>query len=140
VTAGKLGLSRRVAQQDQREAAAEADAQRYRVLNAVRSLYYEALGAQRTVEVRTQLAALARQAVQISRELANVGQADRPDLAAAEIEAERIELELVTARYSLDRVWRQLAAVVNNPSLRPAALEGNLEDLPKQARKNKIAH
>ena len=131
VTAGKLGLSRRVGEQDQREAVAEADAQRYRVLNAVRSLYYQALGHQRTIEVRTQLAQLARQAVRISQELANVGQADRPDLAAAEIEAERIELELLTAQYDRDQTWRQLAAVVNNPSLTPAPLAGNLEELPK---------
>lgn len=131
VTAGKLGLSKRVAEQDQREATAEADAQRYRVLNAVKLLYYQALGNQRTIEVRTQLAQLARQAVRISQELANVGQADRPDLAAAEIEAERIELELMTAQYERDQTWRQLAAVVNNPSLTPTQLAGNLEDLPK---------
>jgi cobalt-zinc-cadmium efflux system outer membrane protein len=131
VTGGKLGLSRRVAEQDQREATAQADAQRYRVLNAVRSLYYQALGNQRTIQVRTQLAQLARQAVQVSRELANVGQADQPDLAAAEIEAERIELDLVTAQYERDRTWRQLAAVVNNPALLPSPLDGDLENLPK---------
>ena len=51
-----------------------------RVLNSVRTLYYEALGAERRVQVQTQLAELSRRAVQISRELLNVGAADRPDL------------------------------------------------------------
>ena len=131
VTAGKLGLNRRVAEQDQKEIEAEADAQKYRVLNAVRSLYYQALGNQRLIEVRTDLAKLARRAVDISRELANVGQADRPDLLAADIEAERIELELVTAQNARERTWRQLAAVVNNPILKPTPLKGDLENPPK---------
>jgi len=131
VTARKLGLSRRVAQQDQKEVEAEADAQKYRVLNAVRSLYYQALGDQRLVEVRMELAKLARRAVDISRELANVGQADRPDLLAADIEADRIELELITAENARQRTWRQLAAVVNSPSLKPVPLAGDLDSLPR---------
>jgi len=131
VTSGKLGLSRRVAEQEQKEVEAEAEAQKYRVLNAVRSLYYQALGDQRLIEVRTELVKLARRAVVISKELANVGQADRPDLLAADIEAERIELELITAENGRQRTWRQLAAVVNNPSLRPVPLIGDLDNLPK---------
>ncbi len=124
-------MNRRVAEQDQKEIEAEADAQKYRVLNAVRSLYYQALVDQRLIEVRTDLAKLARRAVDISRELANVGQADRPDLLAADIEAERIELELVTAQNARERTWRQLAAVVNNPILKPTPLKGDLENPPK---------
>lgn len=131
VTAGKLGLSRRVAAEDQKETEAEAEAQKYRVLNAVRSLYYQALGDQRLIEVRTQLAGLARRAVGISRELANVGQADRPDLLAADIEADRIDLDLITAQNARERTWRQLAAVINDPTLRPVPLAGDLDNLPK---------
>ncbi len=131
VTAGKLSLSRRVAQQDLNEVKAEADAQRYRVLSAVRSLFYQALGDQRLIEVRTELSKLARRAVDISRELANIGQADRPDLLAAEIEADRIELELISAANARQRTWRQLASVVNAPSLTPVPLAGDLDSLPK---------
>jgi cobalt-zinc-cadmium efflux system outer membrane protein len=130
VTAGKLGLSRRVAAEDVKEAAAAADARKQIILNAVRSLYYQALGAQRLIDVRTELARLAREAAGISRELANVGQADRPDLLAAEIEVERIELELIAARNARQRTWRQLAAVVNDPSLEPTPLAGDLDQLP----------
>ncbi|HYZ86574.1 MAG TPA: TolC family protein, partial [Bryobacteraceae bacterium] len=81
--------------------------------------------------VRTQLARLARRAVQTTSELANVGQADRPDLLAVDIEAQRLELGLVQARNALQRTWRQLAAVTGNPQLEPAQLEGDLEALPK---------
>jgi len=63
--------------------------------------------------------------------MANVGQADKPDLLSAETESERIQLELVSARNARDRSWRQLAAVLNNPTLKPVPLEGNLEEIPK---------
>lgn len=131
ITGGKLGLRRQLAEQDIAFAKAEAEAERLRVLNTVRSLYYQALGEQRLLSVRTQLARLARRAVQTTSELANVGQADRPDLLAVDIEAQRLELGLVQARNALQRTWRQLAAATGNSQLQPAALEGDLEALPK---------
>ncbi|MEO7650068.1 MAG: TolC family protein, partial [Bryobacteraceae bacterium] len=131
VTAGKLGLSRRVAQQAKVESEAAAGGERQRVLNAVRALYYQALGDQKLIEVRTSLAKLARRAADVSRELANVGQADRPDVLAIDIEAQRLELNLVMARNAQQRTWRQLAAAVNQPSLSIAPLAGDLESPPK---------
>jgi len=131
VTGGKLGLSRKVALEERAVAAQDQAAERQRVLNSVRTLFYRALGDQRSIEVRTELAGLAARAVAISRELSNIGQADRPDVLAAETEAERIQLELVNARNAQQRTWRRLAAVTNNPALRTAPLEGTLEDFPR---------
>ncbi len=131
VTAGKLGLSRRVFEQEELQAEATASAQRYRVLNSVRSLYYEALGAQRRLEVQTRLGALTREAVKISKELSNVGAADQPDILESEIEAEQAELGLAMARTALERTWRELAAVIGRPSLQPVPLAGNLDEVPK---------
>ena len=131
VTAGKLGLSRRTGEQERLTAEQMAQAQRYRVLNTVRELYYQALGDQRLVQIRGQLFQLAREVVRISGELGNVGQADKPDQLAAEIEAQRLELGLVTARNALERTWRQIIAVVNQPSLRPTRLEGDLDAVPR---------
>jgi len=131
VTAGKLGLSRKVAEQDRSITEEAAKGQRQRVLNAVRSLYYQALSDQYRIRVRTNLANLAQEAVRISGELANVGQADQPDLLAAEVEAQRIQMDLTDALNRRERTWRQLAAVVNDPTLRPTALEGDLEMAPR---------
>lgn len=131
VTAGKLGLSRKVAEQSRLETEEAAKAQRQRVLNAVRSLYYQALGEQYIVQVRTRLVRLAGEAVRISKELVNVGQADQPDQLAADVESKRIELELIDARERQDRTWRQLAAIVNNLELKPVPLVGDLEAIPR---------
>lgn len=124
---GKLSKSRRVFAEEKMQAEAEATAQRQRILNTVRQLYYAALGAQQLVDVRTELARLAREAIGISNELFNVGQADRPDVLAGEIEAERAQLDLIAAQNRRDQIWQQLAAVVGDPFLKPGRLEGSLE-------------
>ena len=131
VTAGKLGLSRKVALQEQAMLVENQNAQKQRLLNSVRKLYYQALGDELFIGFRSDLADLAVRAVGVSKELANVGQADRPDLLAAETEAERLQLDLLIARNAKDRTWRQLAALLNKPSLKPVALVGNLEEIPK---------
>jgi cobalt-zinc-cadmium efflux system outer membrane protein len=125
---GKLSKARRVFASERDAAEASAAAQRQRVLNEVRALYSEALGAQRLVELRGDLARLAREAVEISRELYNVGQADKPDLLEIEIEAGRADIERLKAENDREQVWRQLAATVGDPTIRPAPLAGSLED------------
>ena len=131
VTGGKLGLSRKVAEQERAITEEAAKAQQQRVLNAVRALYYQALSDQYRIRVRTNLSRLAAEAVRVSKELGNVGQADQADLLAADVEAERIHLELMDAVNRQERTWRQLAAVINDPTLRPTAITGDLENLPR---------
>lgn len=124
---GKLSKSRAIFAQEKHQAEQDAAAQKQRILNAVRVLFYQALGAQELVEVRTQLARLARDAVKTTSELLNVGQADRPDAAQIRIEAERAELDLIMAENERDQVWQQLAAVIGNPFLKPTRLVGELD-------------
>jgi outer membrane protein, heavy metal efflux system len=131
VTAGKLGRSRRIFEREEQEAGVMRDAQKLRVLNAVRVLYYEALGAQERVEVQTNLSALADRASKVSRELANVGAADQPDVLEAEVEAQRAEIGLSMARTDQQRSWRELAAMVGKASLEIVPLDGDLKALPK---------
>lgn len=125
---GKLSKSRRVFAQEVTQAQALAEAQRLRVLNSLRILYYEALGAQRLVELRGGLVRLARDAVRVSAELYNVGQADRPDQLEVEIEAQRIEADLLQSQNDWEQVWRALAAMAGKPDLQPARLDGSLEE------------
>jgi len=124
---GKLGKSRAIFAQEKNQAEQDATAQKQRILNAVRMLFYQALGAQELVEVRTQLAKLARDAVKTTTELLNVGQADRPDFAQIRIEAERADLDLIMAENERDQVWQELAAVIGNPFLKPTRLIGELD-------------
>jgi cobalt-zinc-cadmium efflux system outer membrane protein len=124
---GKLKKSQRIFEQEQSQATADAEAQKLRVLNAIRALYYERLGAQQLIDLRTELARISREAVSTTGALLNIGQADRPDYFESEIEAERAALEQLNAENESDRLWQLLAAVVGNPSLKPMRLAGDLE-------------
>lgn len=126
LTGGKLGKSKNIAAQEKAQSQAEAEAQRMRVLNAVRLLYYQAVGAQQLVDLRQQLTDWAREATDISGQLFNAGQADRPDILTAEVELQRAEIELARAKNEFSRVWQTLAAMVGDPQLKPERLEDTL--------------
>jgi cobalt-zinc-cadmium efflux system outer membrane protein len=127
ITGRRLKRSRQVFEHAKAEAEAEEQAQRQRVLSAVRGLYYDALVAHRLVGVRDELARVARKAVDVSKELYNIGQADQPDVLQAEIEAQKAEIDWLGAQSEERRVWQVLGAVVGDPSLAPQPLEGDIE-------------
>jgi cobalt-zinc-cadmium efflux system outer membrane protein len=131
VTGGKLGLARKEAEQTRLGAEQMQEAERLRVLAEIRTLYYRALGEQRLLQVRDQISELAARTEKTWRELANLGQSDRPDVLAAGVEAQRASLGLVMARNAADRTWREIAALTGRPDLRPTPLEGDLEAIPK---------
>ena len=130
VLGGKLGLNRKIRAQETKQAEAEAEEQKLRVLNSVKLAYYRVLAAQEMVEVRHQLSHLAGDAAETAHQLANVGQADEPDVLQAEVESEQAELAVVTAEQTQGRLWRELAAAVGKPQLAMAHLTGNLDELP----------
>ena len=130
ILGGKLGLDQKILTEQGKQAEAEAEEQRLRVENGVRVAFYQALAAQQMVEMRKKLNDLARDAVETTRQLFNVGQADQPDVLQAQVEEDEADLAVITSEQEQQRAWRVLAAVVGKPELQLAMLEGNLEDLP----------
>ena len=127
---GKLRLSQNVFKQEQKQAEAEADEQHLRVENGVRIAFYQSLAAQQMVELRQKLNDLAKDALQTTQQLFNVGQADQPDALQAEVEADEAELALVSARQEQQRAWSVLAATVGQAQLPLTRLQGDLENAP----------
>ncbi len=130
VLGGKLGLNRKIFDQELKQAETEAEEQKLRVVTNVRMSYIQALAAQQTLELRQNLSKLADDAVETSHQLANVGQADAPDVLESEVEAQQAQLAVTMAEQNQQRVWKALAAVVGNPRLPLMKLEGKLEDTP----------
>jgi outer membrane protein, heavy metal efflux system len=130
VLGGKLGLNRKIFDQELKQAEAEANEQKLRVVTNVRMSYTQALAAQQTLELRQNLSKLADDAVETCHQLANVGQADAPDVLESEVEAQQAQLAVTMAEKNQRRVWTALAAVVGNPRLPLVRLEGKLEDIP----------
>jgi len=130
VTAGKLGLNRNIFEQERKQAETEAHEQKLRVVTNVKLAYIQALAAQQTLELRRNLAKLAQDAIETSHQLANVGQADAPDVLEAEVEGQQADLAVTQAEQNQQRVWKELGAVVGDPHLQLMRLEGNLEEMP----------
>jgi len=130
VLGGKLSLNRQIFDQELKQAQTEAEEQKLRVVTNVRISYIQALAAQQTLELRQNLSKLAEDAVETSHQLANVGQADAPDVLESEVEAQQAQLAITMAEQNQQRVWKVLATVVGNPRLPLMRLEGKLEDTP----------
>ena len=132
VIGGKLRKNRAIFEREVERAHAVRDLVRIRELNRLRILYYRTAAAQRRVELEERLAALAREAVEVTDQLYNTGLADLPDRLAIENEAEMVDLDRLQARRNLVELWRELRAAVGDPSLEPARLADTLEtDLPR---------
>ncbi|MGH9344683.1 MAG: TolC family protein [Terriglobia bacterium] len=131
VLGGKLGLRRNVFKQQQREDQIGTTEQRYRVLSDIGQSYYIALAAQELVNVRRQLLGIATDAFVTVHQLANVGQADAPDVLQTEVEREQAQVDYITAQRTYIQDFRALAALVGKPNLPLAPLAGNLEKPPQ---------
>ncbi len=127
VLGGKLGLNRKIYEQERQQALAESAEQKLRVTTAVQLYFIRALAAQETVAVRRHLVELAEEAVTTSHQLYNVGEADRPGVLEAEVEAQQAQLALTAAEQNQQSVWQGLAATVGVPNLSMTPLAGNLE-------------
>src|SRR6202048_761919 len=130
VMGGKLGLNRKIFDQELKQAETEAEEQKLRVVTNVRMSYIQALAAQQTLELRQNLSKLADDAVETSHQLANVGQADAPDVLESEVEAQQAQLAVTMAEQKQQRIWKALAAVGGDRQLPLVKLEENLADPP----------
>ena len=124
---GKLRLGRTVFEREADQAQALATLQEQRIRAAVRTIYYEVLTLERRVDVNDRLAQLGFEAVDVSRQLFNVGAADRPDVLESEVEARRAQLDATAARNARFAAWRRLAAVVGDTSLSPQPLATSID-------------
>jgi cobalt-zinc-cadmium efflux system outer membrane protein len=131
VLGGKLHLRQQVYEQQHKIDETGIEEQRLNVAGAVRVRFYTALAQQRTVEIRRQLLRVAMDAATTAHELANVGQADAPDVLQAEVEAEQAKLDFAAAQRQYLQAFGQLTAVTGNPDLPLALLEGDLENTPE---------
>jgi cobalt-zinc-cadmium efflux system outer membrane protein len=132
ITAGKLGLHRKIVDQEIQISRQQAEAQRYRILNGVRTAYARLLAAQEMVETRKDLVQIAENTLKVAQQLHNIGQADDTEVLQAEIEDQQAEIGVVTEENTLRRLWTGLLAVMGNPGVPAKGVAGGLDtDLPQ---------
>jgi outer membrane protein, heavy metal efflux system len=131
VLGGKLGLRRNIYEQQKQSDTIAAEAQLLRVHSDVTRMFYDTLSAQQTVMVRGRLVRLANDAAQTAHQLANVGQADAPDVLQAEVEAEQAGIDYIVAQRVFIQKFKNLAALAGNPSAEITLLEAALDAPPE---------
>jgi outer membrane protein, heavy metal efflux system len=131
VLGGKLGLRRNIYQQQKQSDSITAEAQLLRVHNDVTQMYYNAVSAQQTVLVRGRLLGLANDAAHTAHQLANVGQADAPDVLQAEVEAEQAGIDYTVAQRMFIQRFKSLAAVAGNPTAEVTSLDAAFDKPPE---------
>jgi outer membrane protein, heavy metal efflux system len=130
VLGGKLGLRRNVFEQQKKEDEIGVHEQELSVRGAVQLQFYSALAQLRVVEVQQKLMAIAIDAATTAHQLANVGQADAPDVLQAEVAAEHAELEYLKAQRTYIQAYEVLSATVGEPQMPLALLKGELDHPP----------
>jgi outer membrane protein, heavy metal efflux system len=123
VLGGKLGLRRDIYQQQKQSDQIAAEAQLKRVHSEVTQMFYHALSAHQTMLVRARLLGLAADAAETARQLANVGQADSPDVLQAEVEQERAAIDYTVSQREFIERFKSLVAVAGTPATEIAPLD-----------------
>jgi cobalt-zinc-cadmium efflux system outer membrane protein len=130
VTGGKLSWNRAIAEQEILRAEQVMFATQQRVLTDVRTAFYEALIAQRNLDLSQQLTNIAREANNTAQRLFNAGETSEVDYLLAQIEVSNAQNNENIARQRHFAAWQALRAVLGVPNMPEAALRGDLESIP----------
>ncbi len=127
VTADKLEWNQAAASWSVEQTRLQADAQRWAVINSVRSQFYELLAAQRTIEVAEDLHEIVRKGLQSAEELKKAGQVPQTDVLQAKLELNAVDVLLQSARHQARGARRELAALIGLHELPGTSVQGQLD-------------
>lgn len=129
VTAGKKKLDRTIGERKTDQASLMLTMQRYELLTAIRSGFYETLTAQQRVATLEQIEKIAKRSYDLTKILVEVAKTTSTlDLLQVQIELNRVQAELEAARREQTAAWRKLTAVIGAPGLTQLSLDARLED------------
>ncbi len=131
--AGQRSFARAAVLQQAKAAETALTAQQERVRAAVEQAFYAALAMQEEVVVREQLMHVLVDAAETAHQLANVGQADAPDVLQTEVEREEAVLDYASAQRGYRKAFALLAAVAGDGTMPVVPLHGDLRAFPQLA-------
>ena len=128
VRGGKLQLNRQVLNETLRAQLFELEAQKLRVATDVKIKFYEALAAQRRMQLIADFRLVVDKGLLMSEQLVEAGEAAKIDAIQSKIQKNEIELAGRQAQVAFESAWRELAAIVGTPELTLTQLVGVLPD------------
>lgn len=132
ITAGKLQRDRAIVAAEITWAEQQLAATQKRVVTDVRHAYYQALLAQRRVELAEELLQVTTEAADASKSLVDAEEVPLAGLLQTQIQQQNSQVFLRTARNSQDQAWRRLSAVVSESQLPRQDLDGDVTNLPAE--------
>ena len=125
IRGNKLELNRDVLRRTLSAQQWEAETQRQRVLTDVRTLFYEALGAQQQLEAIREFEAVAKKGVDVAIERKNAEEGTAIEVLQSETLLSEISLAAEQAAASFRGAWEQLTQVAGIPGAKPVHLESD---------------
>jgi cobalt-zinc-cadmium efflux system outer membrane protein len=129
ITADKLRLNRQVLDEALRSQLMHLEAQKYRVATDVKIKFYEALAAQRRLELIQDFQAVSDKGLEFAELRKKAQEGSQLDVVQARVLKNEIDLSLQQAEVRFHAAWNELAAIAGVPNMKPVALEG---ELPQQ--------
>ena len=126
ITADKLALNRSVLNEALRAQLMQLEAQKYRIATDIRVAFYDALAAQRRVNLIQEFQSVADTGVELAEQLKEAQEGSQLEVVQAKVQQNEIRLALRQAQVQFDATWRELSALAGNPDMTPVPLQGTL--------------
>lgn len=126
ITADKLALNRRVLDAALRAQLLQLEAQKYRIATDIRVKFYDALAAQRRVNLIRDFQSVADKGLELAELRKKALEGSQLDVVQAKVQKNEIDLALQQAEVSFAAAWRELAALAGTPQMSTVELEGEL--------------
>lgn len=127
VRGNKLALNREVLRHTNEAQRLEIETQRYRVLTDVRVRFYEAIAAQRQLDMTIEFANVAEKGVEVATSLKDAGEGTVVDVLQSKTLLSETNLAREQAEAAYRGAWKDLVAIAGTPNLQPARLAGDFE-------------
>jgi cobalt-zinc-cadmium efflux system outer membrane protein len=127
VRGNKLALNREVLRHTNDAQRWEIETQRYRVLTDVRVRFYEAIAAQRQLDMTIEFANVAQKGVEVATSLKEAGEGTIIDVLQSKTLLSETHLAREQAEAAYRGAWKDLAAIAGTPNLQSARLAGDFE-------------
>ena len=127
VRGDKLAWNRQVIGHDVNAMNWQIATQRQRIQTDIRLAFYDALAAQKRLELAREFRIVAKEGVSVSEDRVNAKIGTRPDVLQSEIQLNEVDLSIQQAEFELSASLKELAALAGVPDLGSKTLIGDLE-------------
>lgn len=132
VRGDKLARNRAVLNQEVQSQLWEVEVQRYRVLTDVRQRFYEALAAQRRLELADEFTTVTEKGVEVAKARQAAAEGTEPEVLQAEIQLQEVLVQRQQAEVMYQGAWKKLMAMAGTPNTPPGQLIGSLPNSSEQ--------